>query len=141
MPDGPFLFDASYIRGMLLKYFVKDREKRKRYAHVGAAIVILFHAYHQYDTGHGSPVIFTIAGIVFLAIAVLHPVIEKKAPWVDGVFFIIEGFLSIIVAFDYFHLHKKALPIAHLLVAFFQFYMAFKKSKQGIKHHQLHVKP
>ena len=53
----------------------------------------------------------TIAGLLFLTIALLHSVIEKKAPWVDGVFFIIEGILPIIIAIDYFNLGKKALLI------------------------------
>ena len=139
-PVSPFLFDAAYIRRMLLKYFIKDREKRRQFAHIGAAIVIFIHAYHQFETGHGSPIVFIVAGTLFLAIALLHPLVEKKAPWIDGVFFVIEGILSIVVAFDYFHLHKKALPAAHLLLAFIQFYMAFKKSKKGIQHHQLHPK-
>lgn len=120
---------------MLLKQFIKTREKRKRFAHIGAAIVILIHAYDQYETGHGSPVVFAVAGILFLAIALLHPIIEKKAPWVDGIFFVIEGVLSIVIANDYFHLHKKAIPAAYLLLAVFQFFMAFRKSKKGIQHH------
>ncbi len=71
-----------------------------------------------------------------MTIALLHPIIEKKALWVDGVFFIIEGILSIIVALDFFHLGKKALPLTYLFLAVFQFYMAFKKSKKGIEIHK-----
>ena len=121
---------------MILSKLFKNRDKRKRFAHIGAGIVILIHAYEKYETGHGSYVLFGIAGIVFLAIAVLHPIIEKKAPWVDGVFFIIEGILSIIVAIDFFHLGKKALPLTYLLLAIFQFFMAFRKSKKAIEHHK-----
>lgn len=124
---------------MLLRYLVKDKEKRKRYAHIVAGIVILIHAYEKYESGHGSPLLFTIAGTVFLAIAILHPVIEKKAPWIDGVFFLIEGILSLFVAVDYFHLHKKALPFAYLLLALFQFFMAFTRSKKGIQQHHSHL--
>lgn len=137
---SPFLFDAPYIRRMLLRYFIKNREKRKQFAHIGAAIVIFIHAYHQFETRHGSPVAFAVAGTIFLTIALLHPVIEKRAAWIDGVFFVIEGILSIIVAFDYFHLHKKALPITYLLLAAFQFFMAFRRSKKAVQHHQLHPK-
>ncbi|MEO7445052.1 MAG: hypothetical protein ABIU55_06090, partial [Ferruginibacter sp.] len=85
---------------------VKDREKRKRFAHIGAGVIILIHAYEKYEAGHESYLFFGIAGLIFLAIAFLHPVIEKKAPWVDGVFLIIEGILSIIIAIDFFHLGK-----------------------------------
>jgi chromate transport protein ChrA len=122
---------------MLLKYLLKNREKRKRFAHIGAGIVILIHSYEKYETGHDSYKLFALAGFIFLAIALFHPAIEKKAPWVDGIFFLIEGILSIIVAADFFHLGKKVLPVTYLVLALFQFFMAFKKSKKGIKHHQL----
>jgi len=38
--------------------------------------------------------VFSIAGLVFISVVLLHPVIEKKAPWIDGVFFVIEAFLT-----------------------------------------------
>ncbi len=121
---------------MISRLLFKNRDKRKRFAHIGAGIVILVHAYEKYDSGHGSYIFFGIAGLVFLTIALLHPVIEKKAPWVDGVFLIIEGILSIIVAIDFFHMGKKALPVTYLSVAGFQFFMAFRKARKGIEHHK-----
>ena len=121
---------------MLLSKYLKNRDKRKRYAHIGAAVVILIHAYEKYESAHDSYLLFGIAGLVFLTIAILHPILEKKAPWVDGVFFVIEGILSLVVAWEFFHVGKKALPSAYLLLAVFQFFMAFKKSKQGIAHHK-----
>ena len=121
---------------MLLRYLVKDREKRKSIAHIVAGFVILIHAYEKYESGHESYKLFTLAGVIFLAVAILHPVIEKKAPWVDGVFFIIEGLLSFVVAADFFHMGKKALPYTYLALGVFQFIMAFRKSKKGIEHHK-----
>ena len=121
---------------MILRRLIKNRDKRKRVAHIGAGIVILIHSYEKYESGHDSYLLFAIAGLTFLTIAFFHPIIEKKAPWVDGVFFIIEGILSIVVAIDFFHLGKKALPLTYLFLAFFQFYMAFKKSKKGIELHK-----
>ncbi len=121
---------------MTLQRLFKNRDKRKRFAHIGAGIVILLHSYEKYESGHDSYLLFLFAGIIFLTIALLHPIIEKKAPWVDGIFFIIEGILSIIVALDFFHLGKKALPLTYLFLAGFQFYMAFKKSKKGIDVHK-----
>ncbi len=123
---------------MILQRLFKNRDKRKRFAHIGAGIVILIHSYEKYESGHDSYLLFLFAGIIFLTIASLHPIIEKKAPWVDGVFFIIEGILSIIIALDFFHLGKKALPLTYLFLAGFQFYMAFKKSKKGIELHKLY---
>lgn len=121
---------------MISRLLFKNREKRKRFAHIGAGVVILIHAYEKHESGHDSYIFFAIAGIVFLAIALLHSFIEKKAPWVDGVFFVIEGILSIIVAIDFFHAGKKALPISYLLLSIFQFFMAFRKSRKGIAKHK-----
>jgi DNA integrity scanning protein DisA with diadenylate cyclase activity len=121
---------------MLLRLLTKNRDKRKRVAHIGAGVVILIHAYEKYDSGHNSYILFGIAALIFLTVAILHPTIEKKAPWIDGVFFIIEGILSLVVAYEFFHVGKKALPITYLFLACFQFFMAFKKSKKGIEHHK-----
>ena len=121
---------------MILRYFFKNRNKRKRFAHIGAGVVILIHSYEKFESGHDSYKLFALAGLVFLSIAFFHPVIEKKAPWVDGVFFLIEAVLSIIIAIDFFHLGKRALPIAYIFLGLFQFFMAFRKGKKGIEHHQ-----
>ncbi|WP_298145458.1 hypothetical protein [Flavobacterium sp.] len=121
---------------MILRQFFKNRDKRKRFAHIGAGIVILIHSYEKYEGGHETYKLFAIAGLLFLSIAIFHPLIEKRAPWVDGVFFLIEGILSIIVALDCFHLGKKALPITYLLLGLFQFFMAFRKGKKGIENHK-----
>jgi hypothetical protein len=123
---------------MLLRHLFKNWEKRKRFAHIGAAVVIFIHAYEKYEYHNAAYIPFTIAGIIFLAVALLHPIIEKKAPWVDGVFFVIEGVLSVIVAVDFFNAGKKALPVTYLLLAIFQFFMAFRKSKKGIEAHKNH---
>lgn len=122
---------------MLLRLiFRKDKQKRKRYAHIAAGVLILAHGWERYDSGHHNYFSFFIAGLVFLTIALLHPILEKKAPWIDGVFFVIEGVLSIVAAIDYLHAGKKALPIVYLLLSAFQFFMAFQKSKKGIAHHK-----
>ncbi|MBE7168943.1 MAG: hypothetical protein INR73_00015 [Williamsia sp.] len=114
---------------------IKDKEKRKRIVHIVSGVVILVHAYEKWDSGHHSYVYFLTAGLVFLAVALLHPIIERRVPWVDGVFFVIEGILSLIVAADFFHMGKKALPFCYLFVAVFQFLVAFVKSRKGIRHH------
>lgn len=121
---------------MLLRNLFKNRDKRERFAHIGAGIVILIHSYEKYEGGNDSYKLFALAGFIFLTVAFFHPKLEKKAPWVDGVFFLIEGLLSFIVAFDFFQLGKKALPIAYLFLGFLQFFMAFKKSKKGIENHK-----
>ena len=99
-----------------------------------SGIVILIHAFEKYVSGHGY-LAFTIAGLVFLSVALLHGVIEKKAPWIDGVFFLIEGILSVIVAVDFLHMGKKGLPVSYFLLSLFQFFMAFKRSSKAVKVH------
>ena len=121
---------------MILRHLIKNRDKRKRFAHIGAGVVILIHSYEKFEGGHDSFKLFALAGLLFLSIAFLHPVIEKKVPWVDGVFLLIEGVLSIIVAIDFFHLGKKALPLTNMFLGLFQFFMAFRKSKKGIEEHK-----
>ena len=121
---------------MVRRHLIKDKEKRKRVAHIVAAVTILIHAYENYETGHHSYLLFGIAGLIVLTLAIFHHVIEKKFPWIDGVFFIIEGILSLIVAIDMFNMGKKRLPITYLALAVFQFYMAFRKGKKGIEAHK-----
>lgn len=118
-------------------HLIKDKEKRKRVAHFAAAVTILIHAYENYETGHHSWQLFGMAGLILLVLAIFHPAIEKKAPWVDGVFFVIEGILSLVVAFDMFNHGKKALPVTYLLLGIFQFFMAFRKGKKGIEVHKI----
>ena len=115
---------------MLLKHLIKNEDKRKRFAHIGAAVIILINSYENYEIAQSIYKLFAIAGVIVLVIALLHQKIEKKAPWIDSVFFIIEGLLSLVVAFNYLHLGKKALPVTFLLLAFFQLYLAFRKSKK-----------
>lgn len=114
----------------------QGREKRKRLAHIFAAFVILIHAGGHYDAGHHTYLVFLFAGLVFLVVALLHPIIEKKAPWIDGVFFIIEACLSFVVAYEFFHAGKKALPYTYLFLGFAQIVLAIVMSRKGIAHHK-----
>ncbi|MFT3680247.1 MAG: hypothetical protein QM791_08225 [Ferruginibacter sp.] len=121
---------------MSFRNFFKNREKRKKIAHFLAGLVILIHAYEKYESGHHSWVYFTVAGIAFTLIAALHSKIEKKLPWVDGVFFLIESSLSFVVAYEYFHVGKKALPACYVALGIFQLFMAFYKSKKNMRMHK-----
>jgi hypothetical protein len=121
---------------MLLKRLFKDKHKAQRIAHIGAGVVILIHSYDQLETGHGHPLFFLIAGLIFVSIAIAHPFLEKKFPWIDGVFFCIEALLSLIMCYEAFHHGKKAIPIAYLAAAGMQLFAAYKNSKKGIAHHK-----
>lgn len=122
---------------MTFRPVFKNREKAKRFAHIMAGLTILIHSYSHYEIGHKTYLIFLIAAIIFLTVAILHPIIEKKAPWIDGIFFLIEGILSFIVAYEFFHEGKKAIPFIYLAVGFFQFFLAVRFSKKGINQHKL----
>lgn len=121
---------------MIRRHLIKNKETRKRVAHLVAGVTILIHSYENYETGHHSYKLFAIAGFVVLLLAIFHQPVEKKLPWVDGVFFIIEGILSIVVAIDLFSFGKKALPATYILLGIFQFYMAFRKGKKGMEEHR-----
>jgi hypothetical protein len=123
---------------MILNRLIKNKEKARRVAHIAAGFVILIHAYEKYESGHGSFLFFVIFGVTFLAIAFFHHQLVQKFPWIDAVFFIIEAILSLIVAYEFFHVGKKALPITYVLLACFQFFMAFKMGKKGLEKHKLH---
>ena len=120
---------------MFGRYLIKDKEKRKRVAHIVAGATILFHSYENYQTRHHPYELFAVAGTIVLLLALFHPMIEKKWPWIDGLFFVIEGILSFVMAFDLYHFGKKALPTTYVLLGIFQFFMAFRKGKKGIETH------
>lgn len=121
---------------MFVKRLAKNREKTKRIVHIIAGLTILIHAYEYYDNANQTYKLFLFAGLLFLTIAVLHPLIEKKAPWIDGVFFAIEGVLYLVIAFEFFHEGKKAIPAIYLIVGIFYFYIAYRFSNKGIKNHK-----
>lgn len=123
---------------MLLRFLVKDKHKRRRLAHIGASFVIFIHAYERYESGHGSYLFFALAGLVFLTVALLHPIIEKKAPWIDGLFLVIEAILSFVIAAEFFSMGKKALPVAYMGVGIFQLIMAFRKGRKGLMEKSVH---
>jgi intracellular septation protein A len=120
---------------MSLKDLLPAKEKRRRFAHITASFIIFFHAYERFEHGKNSYLFFTVAGIIFFLIAVFHPILERRAPWIDGLFLVIEGLLSFVMAVDAFSAGKKALPVAYLLLGCFQLFMAFRKGRKGIRNH------
>lgn len=121
---------------MILNRFVKNAEKRNRIIHIVFGFIILIHAWEKWEAGHGPFLFFLIAGLTFVTLAIFHPILEKKYPWIDGVFFVIEGVLSLAVSYDYYHMGKKGLPVAYIFAAILQFFVAIKKSRKGIAHHK-----
>lgn len=106
-----------------------NKEKKARIAHIVAGLVILIHAFERFDAGHGPYWLFALAGIVFILLAIFHHSIVHRFPWIDGVFFLIEGILSLVIAYEYFHAGKKALPIVYAATGVFQVFLAFWKMR------------
>jgi hypothetical protein len=105
---------------MDLEKSVQRKEKLKKISHILAGIIILLHAYEKHESGHSSYIYFLIAGIIFLSIAFFHHQLKLKFPWVDNCFFVIEATLSLIIAYDYFHMGKTGLPFMYLFAGLFQ---------------------
>jgi uncharacterized membrane protein len=127
-------FNLNSTTKMTRKKF--NKEKLKRFAHILAAVTILMHAYRNYEEGLHSYPLFVLAGIIVLALALFHPILEKKLPWIDGTTFFVEGILSITIGIELFDSGRKALSIGYLLLGLFQFYMAFRKGKKGHEKHR-----
>jgi hypothetical protein len=117
---------------MAIKELLTDRSKRQVYAHYLAGMIILIHACDNYYSGVHAWQFFAAAGLMIIAVAAFHHPVQRKVPGINGIFFVIEGLLSLIIAWDLFELGKKALPLAYLVLGLFQFYLAVKKYKKAI---------
>jgi len=105
---------------MNLNKSLERKEKLKKASHILAAVIIFLHAYEKYKHGHPSYIYFAVSGVIFLSIAVFHHPLKSKFPWIDNCFFIIEGVLSLVIAYDYYHMGKKGLPLVYLFAAILQ---------------------
>lgn len=115
---------------MILNKLIKNKEKSQKIAHMIAGIVILANGYDKYDSGNNHYLIFMIAGLVFLLVALFHSQIIRKFSWVNAVFFLIEGTLSFVVAYEYFAAGKVALPFCYLIAGVLQILIPIIKSKK-----------
>jgi hypothetical protein len=115
-----------------MSLFVKRRsETKEKIGHIIAGAIILIHAYEKFEKHEASYTFFFIAGLIFLSVAVFHHRLAKRFLYVDGVFFIIEGILNGIVALDYFHEGKKALPWCYVFAAVMYCVVAVIKARKG----------
>jgi hypothetical protein len=92
--------------------------------------MVLITAFDKYESGNSTYIYFAIAGIVFLLVAIFHSKIVKNFIWVDNIFIFLEGSISLLIAFDYFQIGKKALPFAYLFAGIMQFIVGFFKIKK-----------
>jgi hypothetical protein len=119
-------------------FFKRNPEKKEKFAHILAGLIILVHAYEKFDLHHASYIFFLIAGIVFLTVAILHHQLAHRFIYIDGVFFVIEGILYGIIAADYFHEGKKGLPWCYVFVAIMYGIAAVIRARKGKKKYLKH---
>ncbi|MEO5642767.1 MAG: hypothetical protein ABIQ40_15595 [Bacteroidia bacterium] len=88
-------------------------------------MVIMQHCLERFDSGHHSYIVFLLAGIIFLAVAIFHHKLVHRFPKVDTLFYTIEGCLSFIIAYEYFEAGKKFLPYLYIIAGLFQLVAIF----------------
>jgi hypothetical protein len=114
-------------------FFKRKSETKEKIGHIIAGVIILVHAYEKFDLQESSYIFFLIAGVVFLSVAIFHHRLKHRFLYIDGVFFIIEAILYGIVAADYFHEGKKALPWCYVAVTILYCVAAIIRARKGKK--------
>jgi len=112
-------------------FFKRRSETKEKIGHIIAGVIILVHAYEKFDLHESSYIFFLIAGVIFLSVAIFHHKLIHHFLYIDGVFFTIEAILYAIVAADYFHEGKKALPWCYVFVAVMYCVAAVIRAKKG----------
>jgi hypothetical protein len=115
---------------MFLSKIKKIKKKAEKLTHFISSLMVLITALDKYESGNSTYIYFAIAGIVFLLVAIYHSKIVNNFTWVDNIFIFLEGSISLLIAFDYFQIGKKALPFAYLFAGIMQFIVGFFKIKK-----------
>lgn len=108
----------------------KNKPKFRKVGHIIAALVILIHAFEKFEINHPSYPFYTVAGLLFLAIAIFHEQLRQIFRPVDSVFMIIEAGVYCLVAIEHFQEHKKVLPWLYVVATIMYVIAAFIKSKK-----------
>lgn len=96
------------------------KEKLRKIPHLISAFIILIHSLERFESGHKSYLIFLLAGIVFLCVAIFHKILSNNFCLTDLTFYGIESILSFTIAYEYWIAGKNGLPIAYILAGIFQ---------------------
>lgn len=118
------------MQNMFFRKFRKHRERNQKLAHLLAGLVILINAYDRFDAGNMVYLVYLFAGLTFIAVAVFLPYILKKAPWANAVFFLIESFLSFVIAYEFFTAGKSALPYVYVVLGIAQLIIPLIKTRK-----------
>lgn len=108
----------------------------RKIAHVLAGFVILIHAFEKFEQNEPSYPYLTIAGIVFMLVAIFHHHIGRRFPYVDSLFLVIEAAVYAMIALEYFYAGKKWLPWAWVFATIANLAFAFIKGHKSRKKHR-----
>ncbi|MGK4568868.1 hypothetical protein [Flavobacterium sp. 3HN19-14] len=97
-------------------------------------MIILLHAVERYESGHATYPVFAVFGLVFLGVAAFHHKLAAKFRYIDVLFFSIEATLSFVIAYEYFHAGKSALPYVYIFAGLMQFSGIYFFRKRHIAH-------
>lgn len=117
---------------------IKRREKAKKIAHILAAVIMLIHGYEKWEKGESSYRFFFFFGILFLILVFFHKSLTQKIKWGDGIFHGIEAIILFIIAYDYFHHGKMALPLTYTVAGIGYVIAAIVISRKGMKERHPH---
>ena len=96
------------------------KSRFKRFAHFFSGLLILLHGFERYEDGHGTWSVFVFSGLIFILLAAYHHQLASRWAAIDGVFFLIEAFLSFVIMGEFIHAGKQGLPYMYLLAGLCQ---------------------
>ncbi|MBK7104635.1 MAG: hypothetical protein IPH62_05075 [Ignavibacteriae bacterium] len=115
---------------MSLHKLKKNKSKIEKFSHIISGIIVLLSAFDKYESQNPNYIFFALAGLIFIQVAIFNDKISKKFPWINNTFIFLEGLVSILIAWDYFKIGKKALPFTYLFAGLIQFIVGYLKMKK-----------
>jgi hypothetical protein len=103
-----------------------EKEKLRKIPHFFSAFLTLLHAYERYEHGHQTFILFLIAGLVFLIVALFHHKLLHRFPLIDLIFFTLEGLLAFVISAELIYAGKKGLPVMYVIAGVFQIIAAYR---------------
>ncbi|RZJ66921.1 MAG: hypothetical protein EOO50_07655 [Flavobacterium sp.] len=111
-----------------------NKEKLKKIPHLISGMVILLHSLERFETGHSSWIVFLLAGVVFLTVAIFHHKLSARFPMLDILFYGIESFLCFLIAYEYFAAGKKGVPVMYAIAGLVQIFAMFMFARRKKLH-------
>ena len=111
---------------------IRRKGKYRTIAHILTSVVIILHGFEKMEKDEGSYWIFFLAGIVFLLVVALHKTIAAKFKSADSILHMIEALVLFVIAYDYFHHGKTALPLCYLGACLGHVIAAFFLARKGM---------